>query len=175
MSVAIAFAVPVQTLSVFTQVTQSEARFTMSQLVTVHGGFDSPGRRDVVRAPEEWAWAARLSSPGEKAVAAVEGAIFGAGIHADEPVAALCSGLGKAAIELSLELGATSRYWQGWDLDEAATWAVERLNMRGAVGSLVLFDAERDVVAIAHRATDFPVATHSGDGPSPWRRSGCLG
>jgi hypothetical protein len=147
----------------------------MSQRVIVHGGFDSLGRRHVVRVPEQWAWAARPSSPGEKAVAAVEGAIVGAGIHADERVGALSPGLGKAAIELSLELGATSRYRQGWDLDEAATWAVERLNLRGAVGTLVLFDTERDVVAIAHSATDFPVATQSGDGPSPWRRSECLG
>jgi hypothetical protein len=32
-----------------------------------------------------------------------------------------------------------------------------------AVGGVVLFDAERDRVAVAHNAADFPVVAHDGE------------
>jgi beta-aspartyl-peptidase (threonine type) len=93
-----------------------------------------------------------------------DAAIFGAGIYADGPFAALCSGLGEAAIELSLALRVVERYRQQRD-PQAAVETVELLNQRRAVGGIVLFDAEEDLVAVAHNAANFPVVTEIGAGP----------
>jgi isoaspartyl peptidase/L-asparaginase-like protein (Ntn-hydrolase superfamily) len=37
------------------------------------------------------------------------------------------------------------------------------LGRRRAIGGVVLFDAERDRIAVAHNAADFPVVAHDGE------------
>jgi L-asparaginase / beta-aspartyl-peptidase len=92
-----------------------------------------------------------------------DAAIFGAGIYADASRATLCSGLGEAAIELSLALRTASRHREEGDAEEAVRWGAGLLSRRRAVGGVVLFDAERDRIAVAHNAADFPVVAHDGE------------
>jgi beta-aspartyl-peptidase (threonine type) len=99
-----------------------------------------------------------------------DAAIFGAGIYADDRVAALCSGLGEAAIELALAVRAVDRYRTLRDLTEAATWAIGILSERRAIGGIVLFDAATDQVAVMHNAAAFPVFSEAGTGPERIKR-----
>lgn len=94
-----------------------------------------------------------------------DSAVFGAGIFADAERAALCSGLGEAAIELILAFRAVARCAAGDAVDEAAAWAVDRLTERHAVGGVVLFDGPTDHVAVVHNAQSFPVLLRDERGP----------
>jgi beta-aspartyl-peptidase (threonine type) len=86
-----------------------------------------------------------------------DSAIFGAGIYADADRAVLCSGLGEAAIELSLALRVALRCEVTGDPDDAVSWAVARLSEREAIGGVLLCDLRSDRVAVAHNASSFPV------------------
>lgn len=96
-----------------------------------------------------------------------DAAVFGAGIYADRRWAALCSGLGEAAIELTLAFRAVERCRQGSDPGEAARWAVGLLNDRRAVGGIVVFEATTGRVGVAHNATSYPVVEHDPEGLRP--------
>jgi beta-aspartyl-peptidase (threonine type) len=88
-----------------------------------------------------------------------DAAVFGAGIYGDARVAVLCSGVGEAAIQLSLSIRTALRYQERRDAHEAVTWAVEQVEARSAVGGVILLDRQSDQVAVAHNAEDFPVVS----------------
>jgi beta-aspartyl-peptidase (threonine type) len=88
-----------------------------------------------------------------------DAAVFGAGIYGDARVAVLCSGVGEAAIQLSLSIRTALRYQEGRDANEAVTWAVEHVGARSAIGGVILVDRETDPVAVAHNADVFPVVS----------------
>jgi beta-aspartyl-peptidase (threonine type) len=106
-----------------------------------------------------------------------DAAVFGAGIYADGDRAVLCSGLGEAAIELNLAVRVAMRCEVVGDPDDAAAWAVARLDDRHATGGVVVYDRPTKRVSVAHNASSFPVVeAHSGGirviGPTPMEAAG---
>lgn len=91
--------------------------------------------------------------------------VFGAGIYAHASCAALCSGLGEAAIELTLAFRVVARCDDEEEADAAVARGVDLLSGHGATGGLIVYDANRDRLAVAHNATGFPVVLHAGDEP----------
>lgn len=102
-----------------------------------------------------------LKSPGRVGDAAV----LGAGVYADDQIAALCSGEGEVTIELSLALRAALRCRDLSDAAAAAEWAVRYgVDHRGMAGGIAVYDARSDAIGVASSLPEFAVLTHDAGG-----------
>jgi L-asparaginase / beta-aspartyl-peptidase len=128
------------------------------------------------RLPTETVGAIAISADGDVAAASSTGgllgkrpgrvgdsAVVGAGLFADRGAAALCSGVGEAAVELMLARWATERLRTAGEPACAAEDAVVlAARERGAAMAVLTYDVDTGEVAAAHAAEAFPVVSRSG-------------
>lgn len=89
-----------------------------------------------------------------------DAAVSGAGIYADDRIAALCSGQGEVAIELSLALRAALHCRDLGDAQRAAGWAVGYgVQRRDMVGGVIVYDAACDEIGVASSTASFAALT----------------
>jgi beta-aspartyl-peptidase (threonine type) len=128
------------------------------------------------RLPTETVGAIAISADGDIAAASSTGgllskrpgrvgdsAVVGAGLFADHGAAALCSGVGEAAIELMLARWATERLGGEGDPACAAEDAVLlAARERAAAMAVLIYEVGTGEVAAAHAGEAFPVVSCSG-------------
>ncbi len=94
-----------------------------------------------------------------------DSAILGAGLFADRYGAAVCSGVGEAAVELMLARWTVERRRILHDVSEAVQEAVLRAwRERRAPTAVLAYDVEADEYSAAHAGVDFPALRCTGRG-----------